>query len=338
MPSSSRSRGARRSRVGRMLRLASSASLLALSLASLAFTSPAAAQQAVSGFAVERFSPAAPGAAWFVLDDLNLQGKLGLAFSLVGSYARNPLTVSDASSGQRLDVVYAQAGTDLGLALLFDRYRFSLNLGNPVYTSGRSGTVAGYSYVAPSLDLGRDPDKNVDVRFGADARLFGEVGGALRLGAGLQAYIPSGERSTYLTDGTHRAVARLLLAGDSGRFSYASLLGLHWRPRDASPTPGSPQGSELLFGLAAGPRFAVTRDQSATLFVGPELFGQTAFNSLLGKRTTGVEALMTGRLERLTSRGAVMRIKLAFGEGLHHEFGAPEWRALVGVELLGRAR
>jgi OmpA-OmpF porin, OOP family len=312
-----------------------SAWVLATSLLVLAArTEPAQAQQQAQGFTVERLNPAAPGAAWLVMDDLRLQGKLGGAVALTGGYARNPLQIGSAGGAQRLNVVADQAFIDVGMALLYDRYRLTLNITNPLWIKGKGGNVAGTEYAAPNVDLGKDPDMVVDVRFGLDARLLGEVSGPFRLGVGTQLFVPSGERDTYVTDGSYRAMLRLLFAGNPSILHYAGHLGVHLRQRDDPWIPAGPRGSELLFGFAIGPEVRVSYRVKAV--VGPEIFGQTAFRSFFGQTTTGLEAMLTGRLERTDESGTLTRFKLGVGEGLHHEFGAPDFRCVLGVEVLGR--
>src|SRR5215475_13472065 len=60
----------------------------------------AGAQQEVAGFAVERLYESAPGAGWFVMDDLDISGRLGGAVSLSSGYARNPLLITGLESKQ----------------------------------------------------------------------------------------------------------------------------------------------------------------------------------------------------------------------------------------------
>ncbi len=294
------------------------------------------AQQQAQGFSVERFYPAAPGAAWMVMDDLRLQGKLGGAVSLIAGYARGPLRVDTADGSRPLNVIANQVFADTGMALLYDRYRLYLNLSTPLYTSGKSGTANGYRFTSPAVDVGKYPDKVTDIRLGFDTRLLGDANGPFRVGLGAQLIVPSGERALYFSDGTYRAMGRLLLAGDPGIFTYAGHLGLHVRPRDDRPAPFGPRGSELLFGFAIGPKLPIGTNGKSAIVVGPELYGATAVNSFLGKTTTAVEAMLTGRFEHTNSRGALTRIKLGVGDGLNPEFGAAEWRCVIGAELLGR--
>jgi hypothetical protein len=72
------------------------------------------------------------------------------------------------------------------------------------------------------------------------------------------------------------------------------------------------------------------------LIVGPELFGETALSSFLGSSTSGLEALLSGRLEQTGEEGIHLRLKLAAGGGLDAHFGVPELRAVFAVEVFGQ--
>jgi len=78
---------------------------------------------------------------------------------------------------------------------------------------------------------------------------------------------------------------------------------VHVRPLDDSPAPESPQGSEMLFGAAAGARVPVGSSGTAALVIGPEIYGATAFRSFLGSTSTALEGLLTGRLEGTADDG-----------------------------------
>jgi OOP family OmpA-OmpF porin len=329
MPSSSR----------RALRFA--AVLLGVS----ALPSGAGAQQHPQGFAVERLYPSAPGGGWFVMDELSMHGALGGAMALTSGYSHDPLRVTDGA--RRLAVVSDRAFTDFGFAITDDRLRLYLNLQAPLLTKGQSGTVGSYQFSTQSLDLGSSPDTLTDVRLGADARLLGTARSAFRLGAGAQLIVPNGTRfvmdanndphASYDTDKTFRAMGRALFAGDVGLFTYAGQLGVHVRPLDDSPTPGSPQGSELLFGAAAGVRVPVRLWTRQAVVVGPEVYGATAFRSFLGATGTALEGLLTGRLEGTAADGPELRVKLGGGGGINQHFGAPEWRLVFAIEVFDRS-
>lgn len=322
-------------------------SALLATFAALAWTTPAAAQQQVKGFSVERFYPSAPGAGWLVMDQVNEHGALGGAMALTLGYAHDPLRVRTSDGSQRLAVVSDQATADFGFAVTYDRFRLYLNLDMPLAIEGQSGTVGGYAFTAPSVDPATNPDTLSDARIGLDARILGDPGGVFRLGAGAQVYFPSGNtcyldptnanRCDYDTDGTYRAMGRLLFAGDVGAFTYAGQVGIHIRPRDDTPAPG-PQGSELLFGAAAGGKLAVSGDGRTALVVGPEVFGASALRSLFGTNGTALEGLLTARLEGTADDGPQLRFKLGPGVGLDQHFGAPEWRIVAGVEVFDHVR
>lgn len=296
-------------------------------LATGAGASRARAQQQAQGFAVERFYPSAPGAGWLVMDALDMQGGLRGAMALTLGYARNPLRVADGS--RNLSVVSDEAVADFGFAVTYRRFRLSLGMDMPFVLTGTGGSVGGYTFTAPSVNPGSNPDTLSDYRIGFDARIVGQPGGIFRLGASAQLMIPNGHRADYDTDDTFRAMGRVLFAGDVGRFTYAGQLGVHVRPLDDSPVPGSPRGSELLFGAAAGAQLAP--GARWRFILGPEIYGESAFRSLFGDGATGIEGLMTGRLE-MTGAGPSLRLKLGAGGGIDAKFGAPDWRIVVGIE------
>ncbi|HEY6476497.1 MAG TPA: hypothetical protein VI456_07925 [Polyangia bacterium] len=306
---------------------------LALAASVTAFATLASAQQA-QGFALERLYPSPAGAGWFVMDDLDLQGGLGGALALTTGYARNPLRLEDGF--QQLAVVSNQSFANFGIAATYDRWRVYLDLRMPLFVDGQSGTIGGTAYRAPRLTLASNPDTLSDPRVGVEGRLLGAPGGRLRLGVSAELIAPNGERSEYDTDGTFRAMIRALLAGDFGRLRYAGQLGVHVRPLDEASTPGSPQGSELLFGAAAGGQLGAWRDGGVALILGPEIFGASAFRSLFGSTTTALEGLLSARLEGTASHGQALRLRLGAGGGINQEFGAPAWRVLVTIETFNR--
>jgi hypothetical protein len=306
---------------------------LAAALIGVGFWAPAArAQQRAQGFAVERFRQAAPGSGWFVMDDLGWHGGLGGAVSLTVGYAHRPLRVTSPDGTQSLDVVQHDTFASVALAVTYDRFRFHAIFSSPLYIAGQSGTLGEFSFTGPEANLEKTPDSISDVQLGAEARLYGEPAGPLRLGASAQLFVPSGDRVDYVTDNTYRAAARVLVAGDAGRFAYAGHAGVHIRPLD-EPAPGSPRGSELLFGLAGGMRLPLL---DGSILLGPEIFGATAFRSFFGGDTTAAEGLLSATFERPGQDATGVRIKLGVGAGLHPRFGAPQFRAVIGVELLCR--
>ena len=293
--------------------------------------SSASAQLQPTGFALERFYPSAPGAGWFVMDDLNISGGLGGAVSLTSGYARNPLEITNPGA-PALALVSNEAFVDIGAAVSYSRFRGYLNIPIPLVVNGVSGTVGPYQLTAPSLSVGINPDEISDTRLGFDVRLLGKPEGPLRVGLGAQLIFPSGSRADYVSDGRYRGMFRFLAAGDAGGFTYAGQLGVHVRSLVDAPMLGGPNGSEFLFGIAAGRKFAVRPGWA--LIIGPEIFGETAFRNFFSGET-GTEGLLTGRFEG-TNAGPNLRFKLGAGHAFIHSFGTPEWRIVGSVELFTR--
>lgn len=327
------------------------ASVALAALLAVGVSPTSARAQQPQGFAVERFYPAAPGAGWMVMDDLKLQGKLGGALSLSTGYSHDPLRVSSADGSQHLNLVEHQAFFAFGVAVTYDRFRMWADFSSPMVVRGNAGTIDGYQFTPGQnpltqhncgqqlrvcADLGWNPDSVSDPRFGFDARIYGDPKGPFRVGVSTQILAPMGVRSDYLTDGTFRAIDRVLFAGNIGGFMYAGQLGAHLRLLHDAPVPGSPNGSEMLFGFAAGPRIPIS--PKSAFVIGPEVFGETAFRSFFASKYTGLEALLTGRYEGTEETGSQLRLKLGAGGGIHPQFGAPEWRVVFSVEMFGRVR
>jgi hypothetical protein len=237
------------------------------------------------------------------------------------------------NGAQSLSVVADEALVDVGIAITYDRFRFYVNFVSPLLVQGMSGTVGNTSYTSPPVDLGTNPDSFADVRLGFDARVLGDATSHFRLGFGAQLYVPSDTREDYLTDGGYRAMGRVLVAGDLGVITYAAHLGVHIRPLDDSPTLGSPRGSELIFGVAAGPRVSLGDSGGATMTIGPEIFGASALDALFGSSTTALEALVSARIDGASETSANLHFKVGAGGGLDAQFGAPEFRAVVSIEV-----
>jgi hypothetical protein len=309
--------------------------MLAVIVAATTGAGRARAQQPADGFGTERLSPSAAGGGWFVMDALDFGPQLAGAAGMTLSYAHDPLRIPASGGATRLAVVSTQAFADFGFAASYDRFRVSANFAMPLVNKGDADPLGGSGYASPNVDVGSHPDTLADTRFGLDVRVLGDPTSAFRLGLSAQLFVPSAKREDYLSDGTYRGTLRVLFAGDVGDFTYAGHLGLHSRPLDDSATPGSPRGSELLFGAAAGARLPLGDVGRHAFVVGPELYGKSAARSLFGSTTTGLEALLSARLEG-TGKGAQVRVKLGAGAGLHPEFGAPQWRLVASVEMFDR--
>ena len=309
----------------------SSELVAAFALAMLTTARPAAAEQNALGHGVDRLVLSAPGAGWVAMDSLAMQGRLSGTFAMTLDYAHDPLRIPFAGA-RPLPVVENELRAELGIAATYDRYRVSLGFDAPLVLAGSNGVVGTRVYTAPDVNPSTRPDTLGDVRLGLDARLYGAADGPFRAGLGLQLFAPSGERASYVSDHTYRAMVRLLVAGDRGRLMYAGHVGAHVRPLDEPSVPGSPRGSELLFGAAGGATFLPCADCEMRLVVGPELHGASAFRSLFGRNETALEALLGARLEGTAEDRLQLRFKLGVGTG-NASFGAPDARVVLGIEL-----
>jgi hypothetical protein len=292
---------------------------------------PARAQQQANGFALERLYTSAPGGGWIVMDSLDMHGEFGGVVELTTGYANNPLVVQ--AGGQSLAVVSSEAFLDFGLAGTYHRYRVYANFTAPIRLTGYSGTVGDYTYTAPDINLRQTPDNMADIRLGFDARLLGDADSRFRLGADAQLFIPNDVRADYITDNRIRAMGRLLFAGDEGIFTYAGQAGVHIRPLNDFPIPGSPQGNEFLFGIAGGVKIPV--GPAKQLVVGPEIYGASAFRSFMQAAETDKEWLISTRLEGTGNSGRQTRVKLGVGGGINPQFGAPKLRVVLAIEFFG---
>jgi hypothetical protein len=294
-------------------------------------SSPLAAQQQANGFALERLYTSAPGGGWIIMDTLDMHGGFGGAAELTMGYASDPLRVQ--AGGQSLAVVSGEAFASFGLAGTYDCYRVYANFTMPLSLTGYSGTVGNYAYTAPDVNLRTTSDNLADIRIGFDARLLGDYQSRVRLGASAQILAPNDTRADYVTDDRIRAMGRVLFAGDEGIFTYAGQAGVHVRPLNDYPIPGSPQGNEFLFGIAGGVKIPVR--PASRVVVGPEFYGASTFRSFMQAAETDKEWLITTRFEGTGDSGRQARVKLGLGGGINPQFGAPKWRIVLAVEFSG---
>ena len=164
--------------------------------------------------------------------------------------------------------IIANVGATL---VLWDRLRVGFNLPVAVFQDGHGGVLDGVTYTPPST-----PSVG-DLRLGADLRLVGTYGGLLHARARRACvYVPTGQRDNYTGDDAVRLDGRLgMAAGDLRPFTYAARVGAQWVPANLEDTiGGSPIGSQLLFGAAAG-----FRAFDHALIIGPEVYGTTVVSN-----------------------------------------------------------
>jgi outer membrane protein OmpA-like peptidoglycan-associated protein len=294
--------------------------IVATFLAAATLLAPARARaQAATGFALDQYDPSVRGSDWFANESLDLRGHVRPAIGVVADYSYRPLAIYNTDGSFRSAIVADQLFFHVGGSLvLWDRLRVEASLPVLAHQDGDGGSLGGTTFAKPgAVNIG-------DPRLGADVRLFGAYGDAFTVAAGAQVYLPLGSRADYTGDQEVRLQPRLTVAGDISQFTYAARIGFEYHAYD-SDFAGSPIGSQLTYGAAAGVRLA---DHKLT--VGPEAFGAATVSGdqFFKARTTPVEGLF-GAHYLIADQ---VRIGAGVGAGLTRGYGAPLARGLLVVE------
>ncbi len=275
---------------------------------------------ATPGFDVERFDPSERGSTWFAADSLDLRGSSRSPIGLVLGWEKKPLVVTDQGGSTRTAIVRDVVTLHIGRAwILRDRFRLAVDVPFVPYTQGHPADLRGVHFDPP------DHDQTIgDLRFSADARVFGRYGDAATGALGFALALPTGWPGDYTSDGSVRFTPRALVAGKAGMFAWAGKLGVALRDTDAPELGGASIGSELVFAAAAGVRLAGDR-----LTVGPELLGGTVLKHDAFKvRTSPVEALLGAHFDVHSG----IRVGAGAGTGVIAGYGSPAFRLLASLE------
>jgi len=280
--------------------------------------SPAA--RASTGFALDHFRPADAGGEWFVLDSLDLRGNARWAAGVVGDYAYRPLVVYDAQDTALAPIVEHQLLAHLGAAVvLWERLKLGLTLPILLVNDGDPLVVG-------TTALSADPGAGVgDLRFAAETRLYGTYGSRLSLALASAAFLPTGRRAAFTSDGYPRASLDVHLAGDAGAVAYAASTGL--LARAEREVAGTPLGTAWTFAGAVGLRLLERR-----LLVGPELWGSTVVASSVS------QGIFTGTATPFELVAGAhyfvqgLRVGVGVGPGFGRGLGTPALRVLAAVE------
>lgn len=292
-------------------------SWLALGMALLP-TSSAWAQD-LEGFALNRLEPAERGSEWFVADGLDFRGDARPAMGLVLDWARRPL-VFRGGDGTSTTLIESQLFAHFGSSMVLgERLRLGASLPVALQQAGESMTIDGRAFTAPRGSAAGD------LRLSGDVRLLGEYRSEFSLAAGVRAWLPTGDRSSFTGDDALRLGGQVLAAGERGTFVYAARLGVNYRALE-EPFANSSLGTEATFAVAGGVRLL-----EGALVVGPELFGSTVLvdGAAFSKEATPFEAIVGGHYTR-----GPWRFGAGFGPGLTRGMGSPSFRGLLSVEYI----
>ncbi len=281
------------------------------------------------GFALNRYSPAAPGSSWFELDSLDLRGSARPMLALIADFSYQPLMILDGSGEELVAVVDRQFFYHVSAALVVARrVRLSASLPLLVYSQGGAGRLAQVGSAQNVLIASPDGSGLGDLRLGTDLRLFGEHAGPFTLALGARVFLGGGNEDRFASDGQVRGEGRVMWAGRHGVFTHAAHAGvmLHAERGDFAAVPF---GTDLTFGAGIGLWLA---DGRVTL--GPELYGSTVVSDFgdgfLQRASTPLEALLGAKFQV----GSAMRLGAAGGSGLTEGLGSPQFRFLASLEWL----
>jgi len=277
---------------------------------------PARAQS--TGFAVDRFEPAAAGSQWLSLDSLDLRGHLRTGAALSADLALRPVVIYDRSGKAVAPLVNRQAMLHADAAMvLWNRVRLDLELPLVVWQRGMGGEAAGMTFTPPTGEiLG-------DVRFGAEVRLYGETGDRVTIAAGARLFFPTGHQSAFTSDGGLRVWPHLAGAGRWDQLVWAASLGYHIRPTykcSCALTPGSEMTAGAAVGYEVAPRWRV----------GPELYASTAVAS--GRFATAVGSPVELLLGGHYAVAPEWEVGVGAAPGLTNGAGSPSWRFVTTVQ------
>jgi outer membrane protein OmpA-like peptidoglycan-associated protein len=276
---------------------------------------------AAQGFSLNRFEPAERGSNWFVLDHLDLDGHLRPAVGATFDYQYQPLALKE---GPDKDVRTAVVGHVITMhvganVVLWHRLRIGATLPVLFYNEGESARLRGQTLGSPA-----DAQGVGDLRFGLDARLFGNADSPFTLALGGRVWLPTGSPASYTSDGFVRVGPRLAAAGKVGHFVYAANVGVVVRNPKSGVVGEVPIDHDFIYGASAG--VSLVHDR---VTIGPELYGSTALGDDAFKtRTSPLEALLGAHATcPLGLRGG-----LGIGKGILAGFGSPEVRVLASLE------
>ncbi|MEO8182790.1 MAG: OmpA family protein [Deltaproteobacteria bacterium] len=295
----------------------------------LLWSSLASALPTSTGFALDRYQPAAPGSDWFQSESLDLRGPARPGVSLMGDFGYRPLVLRDAAGEELSPILRYQFFYHLSASvILAERLRLSASVPFLLYSLGGQGTladVAGFPDVPVSSPDGTGVG---DARFALDLRLVGEYGSPFTLAVGARVFAATGQEKFFASDGLPRVAGRLMAAGQAELFAYATEVGVvgHVERDDFVAIPF---GTDLTFGAAVGLRLL-----DGVIHLGPELHGSTVVSDsgdgFFKRATTPLELALGAKF--LLGQG--VRLGAAAGAGLTSGLGSPQLRGLVSLDWL----
>ena len=293
--------------------------MFGLCLASLALTEPARAADPEAGLAIDRLDRPAVGSRFYASDTLALTEPWRPAFGLVSGYTYRAFSIVSAQ-GNRSSLVRNLWTADVaGDIVIAGGLRLGLSFPLALFEDGHDTLVGTSSVVAHQGAAAGD------LRIAGDVFAYGEATSRLRVAVGVAAYLPTGDRSAFMGDGTARVHPRVLLTGRTRALVWGARVGYMIRPHEEF-LGGVELGSEAVLGGSFGL-------QHGALTVGPELLASTVVSSKSGpftKETTAVEALLSAHHDV----GRTLILGAGVGTRITEGLGAPTFRAVLSLEYM----
>lgn len=265
---------------------------------------------------LDRFEPAPAGDVFVFVPSADVPGGLRPSANIAMSIATSPLVLVDTrTEGTEIaDVVSHQLALHGLVAFgLFHRLKLELDVPVTITQGGDDPAAGGIVSTSPS-----GPAMN-DIRLGARLLLLGQHDYWPSVSTSLTGWFPSGDDEAYTSSGSVRLAPALLIGADYDSFVWSTAVSRRF-------DTGSDEnllGSEIAFGVAAGPRLG-------PVLLSAEIWGSTVSQrgtTAFSTATTNVEAHLAVRYDL-----GPLVFRLAAGPGLTTGVGTPDFRmvAMVG--------
>ena len=275
---------------------------------------PALAQ--TNGGALERFTPAPAGDAFFGVASAAVGGHLVPRASAIVDFAYHPLSIQ--FDGTRSVIVSQQTFLHLDASFaLWDRVLVSADMPFALAQGGDAPTVGGVAFPSPSgAQAG-------DLRLGARVRLYGDYWKPFQIGVGGYVYVPTAPSHSYAGDGEVRGRPQVVLGGRASHFVWSASLGTELRASTHPHTFEAGAAAALVLG-------------KELLQIGPELTMAVPFSSDQSLSTSTLR-VASSSADTEIFLGAKVRPLRPFvvgagaGTGLTHGYGSPQLFAVASL-------
>lgn len=264
------------------------------------------------GFQLNRYSAPPTGSDGIALQLPDTLAHRQMSAQLIVDMARNPLVLEDRNSGAAQSLVSTATTAHAAFAIgLFDRFEAFAVVPVTLGQSSADMSVSGVSFAGP------DSSAFGDARVGGSFQALRSD--SLSLGASASMSLPTGKSEAFAGDGGIGMEASVLASLRAGPVTYASSLGMRYRP--SNDFEGAAVASELHW--RAGAYYPLMR---ATIMA--EFDSATTLSSDIFRGAATPGELLVGARHPIA---AGFEGKLGAGVGLGEAIGVPSWRMLASL-------